>query len=201
MPALATEADVVARLGPLSDTQQARADALLTDASALVTSFTGQQFTREDDHVATLRADGTVIRLPQRPVHDVTTVAVIDGATDRELTGWVWDGLDRIDLGAVKPVTISDTPNPLTFRVTYSYGYDTVPGNLVALVCKMVSRVLTSPTQADGLTSENIGQYGFQMQQGQASIGSGVYLTKNDKADLCQWGYKRATGSIQVQAL
>lgn len=197
--AFATTTDLEARIGTLDAGQSSRADALLDDATALIQEWTGQDI-EAGTTTAVLRAPGTRIRLPQRPVTAVTTVVLLDEGTDRTVTGWAWDGLDQVDLaGATGPTTIN-AANPITYRVTYSHGHATVPTTIKALTCKIVSRVLNSPTLADGVVAENIGQYGYQMQQGTASMGSGVYLTEADKKLLRELGYRPAATTIRVTA-
>src|SRR5688500_11157098 len=133
MAALATKADLAARLGrDITCEEDARLDALLADASALIRAYTGQDFAETTDAEVTLRASGGMIRLPQRPVTSVESVVAIgwQGVPDITLTDWWWDGLDQIRIGAGTyvinlPETWWDDEDgyPGTFRVTYSYGY------------------------------------------------------------------------------
>ena len=149
---LATPDDLAARIGALSTDQAARAEALLVDASALIRGHCGGQvFTLVEDDVVNLRTAGNRIRLPQRPVVTVTQVTQVAqvGGTVLPVSAWVWDGLDLVTLD---PGWAAET-----MQVTYSHGFPVVPDGLVAVACKMVNRVLTSPSKTDGLASETIG--------------------------------------------
>src|SRR4051812_38291064 len=88
---LASSTDLSDRLGrPLTVAEEARAQALLVDASALVRAYTGQDFTRTDNETVVMRAQQGEIRLPKRPVIDVTAVVAVGagGAPDLPVTGW-----------------------------------------------------------------------------------------------------------------
>ena len=163
MAALASKNDLVARLGrDVTCEEDARIEALLADASALVRAYTGQSFEETAGAQVTLRAQGGLIRLPQRPVTAVTSVVAIggNGAPDLTLTDWWWDGLDLIRIGGGEYVINlpekwwdSEDGYPGTFRVTYSHGYASPPADVVAVVCGMVLRTLTAPTSVGGVTS------------------------------------------------
>jgi len=210
--ALATVADLEARLGrALTDAEAPRADALLADASSKVRGFTHQVFDQVLGDEVVLRPVGTVLRLPQRPVLDVTAVVALGCADLPEvaLTGWCWDGADKVDVAARRPVDAGVTDwwwqrcgNPDTYRVTYDHGYAVAPPDVVAVVCAMVNRTLTSPTMVEGLTSERIGQYGYQFAQfsGGQSPGPNVRLSEADKQDLIDAGYRRRSTTVQTSA-
>lgn len=180
---LATTADLEARIGALTATQTARADALLADAEALIVDYADQFTEFIADDVLTLRAAGSRIRLPAGPVTAVSSVVAVGcaGADDTALGvgGWCWDGIDTITLDP--PAVVG------SFRVTYSHGYAVVPPIIVATISAMVNRVLTAPTLAEGLTQENIGQYGYQVQQSSGSQGSAVRLLAADRRALRRW--------------
>lgn len=207
MAALATQADVEARLGrPLTEDEAARADALLSDASELVRAHTGQQFDAVTGDAIVLRPVGVLLRLPQRPVTGVTSVHAVarDGQATVELTGWVWDGRDKVSLSCATP-SGADAPSwwsgwgPDTYRVVYDHGYDPVPPIVVATVANMVLRTLLSPSMATGMVSERIGAYNYQLQQGSGSSGAAATLTAADERALARYGPRRA-GTIQVEA-
>src|SRR5690606_28120610 len=85
-------ADLEARLGrSLTADEAARAAAVLDDVSAAIQSYTGQRFIRGVYH-ARSRVRRGVVRLSQRPVHDVTAVTDRFGAPVEHS----WDGLDRV---------------------------------------------------------------------------------------------------------
>jgi hypothetical protein len=203
--ALATKADLVARLGrDVSCEEDARLEALLADASALVRAYTGQDFAETSDAEATLRAQGGMVRLPQRPVTAVASVVAIGGAgiPDLTLTDWWWDGLDLVRIGAGEYVINlpeqwwdSEDGYPGTFRITYSYGYATAPADVVAVVCGMVLRTLTAPTAVGGVTSETIGPYSYRLES--AGVGTAVSLGDMERKALAR--YRRTVGMISTR--
>ncbi|HEY9524049.1 MAG TPA: hypothetical protein VIR33_12480 [Thermopolyspora sp.] len=202
---LATRSDLVARLGrDLTDAEDLRIDALLSDASALVRRYTGQDFTQSVDDVLTIRAQGGMIRLPQRPVIAVASVVAIggNGAPDLTLTDWWWDGIDLIRIGAGEyvinlPEQWWDDQDgyPGTFRVTYSHGYAVPPPDVVAVVCGMATRTLTAPAMVGGVTSETVGPYSYRSDT--PGLGLAVVMTDTDRQMLA--GYRRKTGMISVR--
>lgn len=202
MAALATQADLEARIGPLTEAQAARVDALLADASAKVRRFTRRTFDAATNDVVVLSPVGTVLRLPQTPVSAVTAIALIDGTTDIPLTGWGWDGADMVDLANATVAagsTATRTQNTNTYRVTYSHTAS-VHDDIKGKVCEMVGRTIAAPSMVDGMVSETIGQYSYTLQQGGGSQGAAVRLTQADKQDLIDNGWRKQSGTVQVRA-
>lgn len=205
MVALATKTDLMARIGrDFTCDEEARLDALLADASALVRAYTGQDFTTASSQTVTLRAQAGVIRLPQRPVTAVASVVAIgiDGTPDVPLVDWWWDGLDQIRLGEgnyvinLPEVWWDDEDGyPGTFSVTYSHGYANVPADVVAVVCGMVLRTITAPTMAGGIVSETIGPYSYRLDS--AGAGTSVALGEMDRRALSR--YRRSVGMVSVR--
>lgn len=213
MAPLATTTDLESRLGrDLTADETARADALLADASALVRGYTGQDFTQVVGDEVVLRPVGTTVRLPQRPVTDVTSVVAVGGSdTIPDITlpagSWTWDGIDKVDVWPPStdwllnlPETWSDGWGAVnTYRVTYSHGYAEVPDDVVAVVCAMVLRTLLAPSMVAGMVSERIGAYNYQVQQGSGSSGASVGITQADRDVLKR--YRRKATTIQTRAL
>jgi hypothetical protein len=206
MADLATTADVEARLGrPLTDEEAARVPALLADASALVREFSGQTLSAVAGDTIILRPVGSLLRLPQRPVTAVTSVSAVgpDGSTVGALSGWVWDGRDKIDLSCVSPAgswPLSwSGPLPDTYQVIYDHGYNPVPHIVMSTVCAMVLRTLLSPSMTPGMVAERIGSYNYQLQQGSGATGATVVMTDDDEKSLRRYGPRRF-GTIQVEA-
>ena len=205
MVALATQADVEARIGALTAAQAARVDALLADASVKVRAFCrGVQFDVAANDVVVLSPVGTVLRL-KGPVSAVASVALIDGTTDIPLTGWGWDGADQVDLANATTLAGNTTwplQNTNTYRVTYSHGSTTSLAAEAAKgkVCEMVARTITAPTVVDGMVSEAIGQYSYTLQQSGGSQGTAVRLTDADKRDLIDLGLRRQSATVAVRA-
>lgn len=208
MDALADITALEARIGrPITTDEATRASALLADASALVRSYTGQNFTRRTDEAVVVRAQQGEIRLPQRPVIDVTAVVAIGagGAPDLPVTGWQWDGLDIVRTMSDGPVI--NMPElwyeedveayPGTYRVTYSHGVMTVPPDIVAVVARMVLRTLTAPTIAGGVTGETIGPYSYRTDG--SGAGTAVVMTDEDRKMLALAGYRRKAGTSMMR--
>lgn len=200
MSALASSTDLEARLGrTLTAEEAARADALLADASALVRSYTGQDFTVTVDDEVVLRGQNGLITLPQRPVTGVSSVVAVggDGLPDVPLVDWIWDGLDTVRVGEgsfvinLPAIWWDDDGYPGTYRVTYSHGYGQVPADVVAVVCGMVLRTLTAPTMAGGVRSETIGSYSYQLDA--AGTGLSVTLSQDDRKTLARYRIGAAT--------
>jgi hypothetical protein len=205
---LATQDDLKGRLGrDLTAEEEARASALLSDASALVRDFTRQEFTAVVADVIILRPVGSLLRLPQRPVTAVTTVEAVapDGTSTAEMSFWSWDGRDKIDLTyATYSADFTDPAwrdrrQPDTYQVTYDHGDDTIPHIVMATVCAMVLRTLLSPSMTTGMVAERIGAYNYQLQQGAGAAGATVVMTAADEKALARYGPRRS-GTIQVEA-
>lgn len=205
MANLATRPDVAARLGrDFTSDESARVDALLADSSALVRSYTGRDFTTVAEQTVTLRAQGGMIRLPQRPVTAVESVKAIgiNGTPDIPLVDWWWDGLDTIRLGQGNyvinlPEAWRDDEDgyPGTFSVTYSHGDTEAPGDVVAVVCGMVLRTLTAPTAVGGVVSESVGPYSYRLES--AGVGTSVSMSEADRTVLDR--YRRRAGTTTVR--
>jgi hypothetical protein len=203
---LASTDDLEGRLGrPLTPAETDRAGFLLADASALVRGYTKQSFARTDNEAVVLRAQQGEIRLPQKPVRDVTSVVAIGagGAPDLPVVGWEWDGLDIIRTAVATPVInlpeqwYEDDAEayPGTYRVVYSYGDAAVPEDVVAVVAAMVLRTLTAPTLAGGVTGETIGPYSYRTDG--SGVGTAVTMSAADKATLKD--YRPTSGMSMVR--
>lgn len=207
MADLATEQDLTDRLGrDLTEEEAARASALLADASALVREHTGRDWEAVAGDTVTLRPVGVVLRLPHRPVTALTSVSAVapDGFTTVAMSGWSFDGIDKIDLTyAVYTADFStdawrDRWPPDTYQVVYDHDAD-VPAIVVKVVCDMVIRTLLSPSMTAGMVAERIGAYNYQLQQGAGAAGARVVLDDQDEKALKRYGPRRA-GTIQVEA-
>jgi hypothetical protein len=144
--ALATIADVEARLGrTLTAGETSKANAYLTDASALFIQRAIQKFEVGESTVRLYPKDG-VVRLTQRPVIEVITVKDIDGVE----VDFTWDGRQSLyDLGDFRGVTVN-----------YEHGSANIPDDVVAVVAGMVARTLSiSPDAATGVTQQSVGPF------------------------------------------
>lgn len=208
MTDLATTTDLEARLGrSLTSTEQTRAAAYLADASAKIRRYTRQDFTTGSSTVI-LRPVGTKIRLPQIPVTSITSVKALLINSLRIVLPeglWVFDGIDQIDVSSSYDFIINlpdlewaGTYAPDTYEVVYDHGDNTVPDDVIAVCCGMVLRVLITASPVEGMSTEHIGQYSYQINQqiGGGSPGLSVRLTEGDKLDLAD--YRRKTMTVQI---
>jgi hypothetical protein len=178
LPPFATADDLQARVSwELSDMEKAQANRLLADASNLIRAAAGyQQITRVDNDQVTLRGSTShLLRLPQRPVRDVTAVAGLD------ISQWRWDGgstVERLDwcpwLGAV--------------TVTYSHGLDVDDVGFqvaVSVACDSVKRCLINP---DMLRQRSIDDYAETLADARATLLQGETDTIVAAFAGPQWG-------------
>lgn len=174
MTALATTTDVETRLGrSLSETETARAEAFLDDASALVVSYTGQQFLPGTSYNLLQVKQGNKIRLTQRPATDVLSLTNTDG--DDVL--FTWDGFQTI---VVENPTICNGDRLI---VSYEHGNATVPNDVVSVVSAMVARTISIPTEAAaGVTQQTVGP--FSVTYANWAVGGQVMISPTEQTVL-----------------
>lgn len=165
MAALATAADAT-RFGYTLPAGQE--DELLDRASVRLRRAAGQQIS-ETTSTVRLRVDGGVVTLPGPPVSAVTSVARLaeDGGTT--LTGWRWDGYDRITC----------IPSCYDVNVTYSHGFSPIPDELLELVCSVAARLGSAPTSGGmeaGVRSESIDDYSVTYATDSLETASGLLV-------------------------
>ncbi|KUN34828.1 hypothetical protein AQJ30_27555 [Streptomyces longwoodensis] len=174
----ATASDLVARMGrDLDPVEQSQADRLLADASNLIRMTADyQQISRVDNDTVTLRGSyRTVLKLPQRPVRDVTAVAGLAS------TAWRWNGGDcliRLDGGV--------WDGPVT--VTYSHGLDeddVAYQVAVSVACDAVKRVLTNP---ELVRQRSIDDFSETLADARASLLQGEQDTIRQAFGVTSWG-------------
>lgn len=193
MDPLASEDDVVARLGrDLTATEAARIDALLSDASAKVRAYTGQDITQATS-TTRVRVRQNRIRLPQRPVTAVSAVTDLNAVA---LTGWTLVG-SVVYLDTAVPDQWAWEPRRTAVGfvdVTYTHGYETVPDELIAVVCQIVGRALGNDATQSGITSETLGAYSYST--GTAGAAGPLGLLPDERAVLDS--YRRDVGMMYV---
>lgn len=209
-PPLATITDLVETLGrELTATEAAKAPRLLASASAKLRAYCRRTFTAVEDGELVLRPVGTELRLPNKPVTEVAQVEQIGtaGSADRVMSAseWAFDGIDRIELWPCPAAVSGVLPTATyanTYRVVYSHGASVAPQVVVDKAVEMTLRTLLAPTPVAGLVQERIGQYAYQYGQssGDQSPGASVRMTKDDKRELAEWGFRRTAGTIQTRA-
>lgn len=203
MEPLATTDDLEAVLGrTLTDTEAARVEALLVQASAVVRRRSTQDFTQAETIIRLHIRDGFAV-LPQRPVNDVSTVQTIDGND----VWYQWDGLDRIIVDPSRAINDFELNTlaypPPTIDVTYDHGYaptdddppaSTIPADVVALVCQVVLRTLGQDPTAAGMQQESIAGYSYSV--GSAAAAGVVGLLPAEAEFLDTFRRRGATGRI-----
>jgi hypothetical protein len=145
---LATPDDLAARLGVTFDSgQTARAEALIADASAYVRNYTRQTITTVTDDVATLESTTEQwLWLPERPVIAVSSVSI--GSAVVSPVYWVLQGYGLYRFYGWQGRfygTTSTWNQPDTITVTYDHGFDVVPDDIVAVVCKIAKASWLNP--------------------------------------------------------
>ncbi|MGR7002808.1 hypothetical protein ACU686_40500 [Yinghuangia aomiensis] len=143
---LATPLDAE-RLG--YDLPEGKAEQLLARASNRLRRAAGQPITSATSTVR-LPVDRGEVVLPSPPVTAVTAVAVVAcDQTTNPITGWCWDGGDRIT-GVCAAAA----------QVTFTHGYPVVPEELVDLTCSVAERLgNTTAGMTAGVRSESIDDY------------------------------------------
>lgn len=217
-PQLATLDDVQAVLGrDLTDAQVTAAERLLDMASGIVRAYTRQQITKTVNDVVTLPGNwGNTLELPQRPVTAVASVAM-NGATMPNTQWKLVDGNLFLGTGAFMPdygstiwggtalwgpagsnqgpQAIGNTWQGPTaaITVTYTHGYDEVPGEIVNIVSGMVANQLNAEV---GIQSEAIGEYKVVYARQSTS---GMALGDEDKAILNKFRKRTFSARVDVQ--
>ena len=195
MAALATVADLTARLGrSLDETEELRAEALLDGASARVRAYTGQQFEQATTTDRIQVRNGRV-RLPQRPVTAVSAIADTDG-NDVEFTWHAGNYLTLSALGSIVRFDLEPYSNggPTWVDVTYTHGYAAIPDDVVEVVCQMVLRAFGQSPETTGYSSESVDDYSYSI--GPAAAAGAVGMLNDERAALDI--YRRVGGTIRV---
>ena len=199
LPALATVADLATLLGrTFSPEQELQAQALLDQASSVVRSYVRQDITRATttDTFTMRRADPVLHRcagavtLPQRPIVDIGSVKVNDVAT----ADWWQDGNDLLLRSAAwdQPPAANGPPR---VTVTYTHGWDEVPGDIKAIVLQAANRVIVNPS---GIRSETVGGESVTYLIPAAGEYLGVLLSRTEQKVLDR--YRRTAGSVNLRS-
>lgn len=199
LPPLATVADLAALLGrTFTPEQELQAQALLDQASSVVRSYMRLDVTRATttDTFAVRPADRQYldapfetrrgqVTLPQRPIEDVSAVVVNGAATD----DWELDG-DRLLLRS------APWQGRTTATVTYTHGWDPVPGDITAIVMQAVNRVLVNPSQ---IRSHTVGGEATTYLIPTTGEALGVLLSRTEQRVLDR--YRRTSGTVRIRPL
>lgn len=206
LPPLATDSDIIARLGrELNPVEAGRVAALLADGSAHIRRFTRKDFVFVSNDVKTLRAQRGFITLPGRPVtgvSDVLAISGLPGVPDIDVSWYQFDGIDKVTIPDPAVSGIINLPEAWyelgwftdTYQITYSHGYETVPDDVISVLSTAVISVLTAPTMAAGVIGESVGGYSYRMER----TGGGVAVALKE-ADLDSLSdYRDKQGTIQI---
>ncbi|MEU0670359.1 hypothetical protein ABZ508_33350 [Streptomyces lavendulocolor] len=199
LPPLATVADLAAMLGrTFTPVQEAQAQALIEQASAVVRAHLRQDITRATSTVELpmRRADpvlsryGGVISLPQRPVVDVTAVSINGTAT----SDWWLDGAEVLvrSWAWLDPPAAHQAPR---VTVTYTHGYEEVPGDIAAVVLQAANRAIVNPAQ---IRSETVGGESVTYLMPNGGEALGVLLSGLEKKALGR--YRRTSGTVRLRS-
>ncbi|MFI6491217.1 hypothetical protein [Streptomyces sp. NPDC050564] len=198
LPSLVTVADFAARLGrTFTPEQELQAQALLDDASSVVRAYVRQDITQVEttDTFTMRRADpvlhrcGGMVTLPQRPVVDIASVS-INGTVTYD---WWQDGNEVAlrDWPWVRPPAAHRPPQ---VTVTYTHGWDPVPGDITAIVMQAANRVMVNPS---GIRSETVGGESVTYLIPATGENLGVLLSRTEQKVLDR--YRRTAGTVQVR--
>lgn len=198
----ATPDDLAARLGiTLTDDEEERAELLLTQASKLIQDATRQTIRLvTDDELVRPGSFGNRIRLPQRPVVEVTSIsASLPGGDPVDLTETSWY-LDGDELVAVGFLGLSERSFGIsgrgwlaptyTLTITYTHGYETVP-DLAKQVC--LEAVIRAWTNPGAVLAETYGSQQVQYQRA-----PGMMLTDFERKQLND-RFGRQQGSVALR--
>ncbi|GAA3136619.1 hypothetical protein GCM10010466_29290 [Planomonospora alba] len=182
---LVTHADISATLGrEISGDELARVGELINQVSDLVKAYCRRNFGRVEGDVYTVIApNDQTLELPGSPVHEVTSVE-IDGVP---VTEWTRAGSTLWRRWGWTVRMFSDVPAEV--RIVYTHGNDDVPGDVKAVICQEVARILES---APGLASETVGD-----ESRSYADAVPVGLSKSAKAALNR--YRRKAGTLSTR--
>lgn len=204
LPPLATVDDVASRLGrDVTEQEAIRLSPLLADASAQIRRYCRRDFLMHVNETQVLYGHDGEIWLPGRPVLSVQSVQADGGGTlpDLPVPWFAFDGVQtiRIDSGAgiinLPEASGDDDSYPGTYKVAYTWGDVEVPDDVVMVAANAALSVLTAPTAAAGVVSEQIGPYSYRLERG----GGGVAVSLS-QADIAQLkDYRGGVRTLQAR--
>lgn len=206
LPSLATVADLAAMLGrTFTPAQEAQAQSLLDQASSIVRAYvrldisratTTDMFTMrwpDRQHLGTpfdCNRHGQVT-LPQRPVKEVASVKVNGTATQ---DWWLEQG--QLFLQSVPWLGPPGAHQAPQVEVTYTHGWDPVPGDIAAIVLQAANRVVVNPS---GIRSETVGGESVTYLIPATGENLGVLLSRTEMRVLDR--YRRTAGSVRLRSV
>lgn len=195
---LCTPQDVQDRVvRTMTAAELSRANALINDASVQIRSYTRRSFVQQQI-TQFLRSTSKIIKIPQVPVISVDAVALVDYlGTAYAVPSFGFDGIDQIDLGYYSSV-LNLPEDALSYgsvwsgsvKLTWTYGYNTVPADVASVCAQMVARIFNTPgAGVVGVQLERIGPFEMRLGEGNGNNNStsltGVLsMTQQDKDTL-----------------
>lgn len=192
MTALATLPDLELMMErTIEGDESRRALRLLETASERVRTFTGRRF-EQSTETKRLRVRNARVRLPQGPV---TAVSAVEDTNGNALT-YTWQAGQIVDLCANPLNSWEIEPYRRGLRwvdVTYTHGWESIPADIVGIVCEVAAAAFSQPIEAAGIQSETLGDYTVTTS---TTIPSGVRLTQQQRDALAP--YQMVGGTIAV---
>lgn len=199
LPSLATVADLAALLGrTFTPEQELQAQALLDQASSVVRAYVRQDITKATttDTFTMRRLDplpdgcAGVVTLPQRPIESVSGVKIGGAET---MYWWLEQNELRLrPLSWYRPPAAHEAPQ---VTITYTHGWDPVPGDIQAIVMQAANRVMVNPGQ---IRSETVGGESVTYLIPATGEALGVLLSKTEQRVLDR--YRRTAGSVRLRS-
>lgn len=192
VPSLCVPQDVQDRcVRPLLEAELPRVFALIQDASSQIRSYTRRTFAQQQI-TQTLRATSNLIKIPQVPVVSVDAVGLVDYlGSITTVPAFGFDGIDEIDLGSYRSV-LNLPEDALTFgsvwsgsvRLTYTYGYSSIPAEVTSVCAQMVARIFNTPgSGVVGVQLERVGPFEMRL-NGAGDLVGVLQMTDSDKDTL-----------------
>lgn len=176
----------------LTTAELSRANALITDASVMIRSYTRRSFVQQQI-TQMLRSTSNIIKIPQLPVISVDAVALVDYLGNTyTVPSFGFDGIDQIDLGYYSSV-LNLPEDALSFgsvwsgsvKLTWTYGYNVVPADVSSVCAQMVSRIFNTPgSGVVGVQLERVGPFEMRLGGNTPDITGVLRMSQDDKDTL-----------------
>jgi hypothetical protein len=201
MAQFVTSTELADRLGlEFTPEEDVRADTLLTLASGLVAREARQTIEQVEDD--TLSRRGTAedrIRLPERPVTEVSSVELAGVALTAE-TDYYLDGDELVRMPAPSGATFPHVPTSgwglpdETLEIVYTHGYAVIPDALKVIVLEAVVRVWVNP---GAVMSERFGSE--QSVYATQGTPNGLLLTPAEQATVREMFRTSGVGTVHLR--
>ncbi|MCW2904688.1 MAG: hypothetical protein JWO67_6953 [Streptosporangiaceae bacterium] len=201
-PALATLEDIPGSDG-FTPEQSVAATAALNRASVAVRAYCRRpQGFIKTQTTSRIRARGGRLRIPQLPVISVDEVKILVYGEPTAVTGWLWDGLDVVDIGSLGliinlPEAVYEAARyaPAVADVTYTAGYDDVPDDVVTVVAGLAQRAVNTPG-GGVVQQQTAGPFSYSLSPW--ARGGPLSLSDDDKAILNR--FRRSASTVEYRS-